>query len=536
MSSYVIVGNIITMDTLRPRAQAMGIQDGVITAIGSLEEVRKTCSISLPEYQYQQGSIVPGLIDTHNHMMWTALQLKLVDLGPCRSIGAILDAVAKYAADNPDEPWVSSGPGWHVDSLQEGRYPTRQELDSVCADRPVFLPRVGHAAAVNTLALKLAGIDKNTPDPRGGRIIRDESGDATGVLMEPPAFDMVGRLIPALSVKQRKDALRQVQALYHAAGITGVIDPGISREDFALYQAVHAENALTVRTVAMPLARTDEGVEVMKRDLDAWSSRTGAGDERLKLGGVKVYIDGGASLATALMREPYPDERCNCGIQVTHTPVFHELSDYCVRNGWSMGVHAVGGKAIDIALSVFDQVNKIHPLKDLRFHLIHAYLWPSQDNVSTAARLGVGVATQSSMQYRFAPILVKRMGEEAVGRATPIRDWLDAGVVVGGGSDSPVTPYQPLLGIWHSMTRYVDALSLVLGRDQSVSAENALALYTRNAAWIAFSDHQRGVLKPGMLADWTHLSVNPLTCEPDEIRHATVLRTAVSGELVHGHH
>lgn len=105
MSSYVIVGNIITMDTLRPRAQAMGIQDGVITAIGSLEEVRKTCSISLPEYQYQQGSIVPGLIDTHNHMMWTALQLKLVDLGPCRSIGAILDAVAKYAADNPDEPW-----------------------------------------------------------------------------------------------------------------------------------------------------------------------------------------------------------------------------------------------------------------------------------------------------------------------------------------------------------------------------------------------------------------------------------------------
>lgn len=531
--AYRVVGDIVTMDPLRPRAQAMAVRDGTIVAIGSLEDVRAVGGPDWPELHYADGCITPGLIDTHNHLLATAMQQRLVDLGPCRSIPAIVEAVARYAREHPDEPWIVSGAGWHVDTLAEARYPTRQELDSACPDRPVFLPRVGHAAAVNTLALRLAGIDAATPDPDGGWIVRDASGDATGVLMEPPAFGLVGRLVPALDHDQRVAALKHMQGLYHAAGITGVIDPGLTREDYAVYQALHARGELTMRTVAMPLARTHEGVDAMLADLEAWSTRTGAGDDRLRIGGVKVFIDGGASLATALMREPYPDERCNCGIQVTHTPVFHHLAAYCARNGWSLGVHAVGGKAIDIALSVFDQVDRVSPLRDLRFHLIHAYLWPSPENVATAARLGVGVATQSSMQYRFAPLLVKRMGYEAVGRATPIRDWLDAGVVVGGGSDSPVTPYQPLLGIWHSMTRYVDALSLVLGRDQSVSAEQALALYTRSAAWFAFAEQQRGMLRAGMQADWIRLSVDPLTCNPDEIRDARVLTTAVAGALVH---
>ncbi len=530
----VVIGDIVTMDPLRPRAQAMAVVDGVVAAIGSLEEARAACPAGARELRFGRGAIVPGFIDSHNHMLWTALQMRLVDLGPCRSIQDIIDAVARYAVAHPDEPWIVSGGGWHIDTLAEGRYPTRHELDRACADRPVYLPRIGHAAAVNTLALKMGGIGADTPDPPGGRIVRDDRGDATGVLMELPAFERVGRLVPTRSHEQSVDALRTLQSVYHAAGITGVIEPGITRKDFGAYQALHAAGGLTVRTTVMPLANTTHGVDAMVEDLQAWAMKTGTGDDFLRVGGVKVFIDGGASLATALMREPYPDERCNCGIQVTHTPMLHHLADYCASNGWSLGVHAVGGKAIDIALSVFDQIDRVHPLRDLRFHLIHAYLWPSADNVATAARLGVGVATQSSMQYRFAPLLVKRMGVDLVSKATPIRDWLDGGVVVGGGSDSPVTPFQPLLGIWHSMTRYVDALSLVLGRDQSISAEQALALYTRNAAWLAFAEHKRGMLRPGMQADWVSLAVDPLRCPPDEIRHAEVQATAVAGAIVHG--
>lgn len=531
--SQLVVGAIRTMDPDRPLAQAMAVKEGCIVALGTRAECEAALDGEYSVFEYDDGVVLPGLIDTHNHMLWTALQRRQVDLSECRSIAQLLHTVADFAAAHPEHAWIVSGSGWHIDNLAEGRYPTRQELDSICADRPVCLPRVGHAAAVNTLALDLAGITRDTPDPEGGRIDRDVNGDATGLLCEPPASVLVERLIPPLDLSERVEALRDIQKVYHAAGITSVIDPGLFRDDFAVYEELHRQGGLTVRTTAMPRAITDRGDEFMLADLQAWEARTGEGDDWLRLGGVKVFIDGGASLGTSLMREPYPDERCNCGIQVTHTPTFHRLVEYCATHDWSMGVHAVGGKAIDIVLSVFEKVNATAPLRALRYHIIHAYLWPSNQNIEAAARMGIGVATQASMQYRFAPALVKRMGTEAVGRATPIRDWMDAGVVVGGGSDSPVTSYRPLLGIWHAITRWVDALALVLGREQSISPEQALEMYTRNGAWLTFSEDRRGVLRVGMQADWISLSVDPLTCDPDLIRDATVRATSVGGELVY---
>jgi hypothetical protein len=529
----LVIGNIRTMDPRRPVAEAMAVVDGRIAAIGTREEARAACGKDCTVLEYQGGAILPGLIDTHNHMLWTAIQQRQADLSACRSIAQIQQVVADFAKAHPAQPWIVSGAGWHVDALAEGRYPTRQELDQACADRPVYLPRVGHDAVVNTLALQRAGIGRDTEDPPGGKIERDDAGDATGLLKEPPAADLVGRLVPAMDRDEQVAALRDVQKVYHAAGITGVVDPGLYREDFAVYEELHRRGELTVRTTAMPRAITDMGEQRMLEDLASWNARTGVGDDMLRLGGVKVFIDGGASLGTSLMREPYPDERCNCGIQVTHTPVFHRLVEYCASHGWSMGVHAVGGKAIDIVMSVFSDVDRKTPLKGLRYHVIHAYLWPSEQNIADAARMGIGVATQASMQYRFAPILVKRMGAEAMGRATPLRDWMDAGVVVGGGSDSPVTPYQPLLGIWHAVTRWVDALALVLGREQSISVQQALEMYTRNGAWLCFAEEQRGMLREGMQADWVSLSVDPLACAADEIRDATVRATAVGGRLVH---
>src|ERR1039457_1300684 len=268
--------------------------------------------------------------------------------------------------------------------------------------------------------------------------------------------------------------------------------------------------------------------------LAAWGVRTGFGNERLKIGGIKLYLDGGASLGTALMREPYPDERCNCGIQVTSTEVFRRIAAFCAERRWSLGVHVVGGRAIDIALDVFSEVDRTHPIRDLRFCLIHAYLWPSPKNIARAHALGVDDATQPSMQYTAGPLLVKRFGAVLMGKATPIRAWLDGGVVVGGGSDSPVTPYPPLLGMWQARTRHIAGSDEAIGREQAVSAEEALAMYTRDAAYLSFSEHERGILRPGMLADWVALSVDPLECDPKALRDAAVIATAVDGELVHG--
>ncbi len=532
-TTRVVQGDIVTMDPARPRAQAMAVRDGRILAVGSLAQAQAAAGPGHTVLRYDKGAIVPGLIDTHNHMQWTGIQSRLVDLASARSIADIQAAIRAYAAKHPHLPWITSGSGWHVVNLREQRYPTRQELDAACADRPVYLPRVGHAGVANTLALKLAGITAQTPDPVGGKIERDASGAPTGVLMEPPAFEPVARLVPAPTMADQEGALRDIQKAYHAAGLTGIVDPGLTPEMFVPYQNLWARNELTVRSVLMPLADSSLPVEDNLRRISQFGVRTGFGDARMKLGAVKLFLDGGASLGTSLMREPYPDERCNCGIQVTSTENFRAVARACAQMGWSLGVHTVGGRAIDIALDVFEEINREISLKPLRFSLIHAYLWPEARNIRQAQAMGITVATQCSMQYTFGPILVQRFGTAMMATATPVRSWLDGGVVVGGGSDSPVTPFEPLLGLWQARTRRIAGSEEPVGRLQAVSGEEALALYTRDAAYVAFSDHERGVLRPGLLADWTVLSADPTTCEPDALQHAQVLATAVGGEVVY---
>jgi predicted amidohydrolase YtcJ len=434
---------------------------------------------------------------------------------------------------HPEATWIVSGTGWHVAALAEERYPTRHELDAACADRPVYLPRVGHAAVVNSLALRLAGIHAGTPDPEGGKIIRDAAGEPTGVLMEPPGFEPVARLVPSPSSADQAACLREIQPVYHAAGLTGIMDPGVTPEMFGIYQQLWSRGELTMRSVLMPLADSSLPLATTLERIASAGLRTRFGDARLKLGGIKLFLDGGASLGTALMREPYPDERCNCGIQVTPTESFRQIAWLCARQGWSMGVHVVGGKAIDIALEVFAEIDREIPLRELRFSLIHAYLWPDERNIRQAAKMGITVATQCSMQYTFGPLLVQRFGTAMMAVATPVRSWLDGGVVVGGGSDSPITPYQPLLGLWQARTRRIAGTDEPIGRLQAVSGEEALALYTRAAAYVSFSEHERGMLRPGLLADWTALSVDPIGCAAEALQAARVLATAVGGQVVH---
>lgn len=530
----IVRGHLVTMDPAQPVAEAMAVADGRIVAVGSLAQAREAAGSGAREIGFGRGAVVPGLIDTHNHMHWTGIQACLVDLAPARRIADIQQAVRAYAAAHPSAAWIASGTGWHVANLAEQRYPTRQELDAACADRPVYLPRVGHAAVANSLALRLAGIDARTPDPDGGKIERDAAGEPTGVLMEPPAFEPVARLVPPPDPAQQRQALLDIQRAYHAAGLTGIMDPGVTPEMTAVYQQAWARGELSMRSVLMPLADASRPLQETLDRIAALGVHSGFGDATLKLGGIKMFLDGGASLGTALMREPYPDERCNCGIQVTPTESFRAIARQCARLGWSLGVHVVGGRAIDLALEVFDEIDREHPIRDLRWCLIHAYLWPDRRNIRDAARLGVLVATQCSMQYTFGPLLVKRFGTAMMATATPVRSWLDGGVRVGGGSDSPITPYAPLLGLWQARTRRIAGTDEPVGRLQAVSGEEALALYTRDAAYLCCSEHQRGMLRAGLLADWTALGVDPVRCDADALRDAEVLATAVGGELVHG--
>lgn len=530
----VIRGSVITMDPARPRADALAVVDGAVVAAGTLDEARAAVGDHTALLDLGERVVLPGLIDAHNHMLWTGLATQLVDLSPARDLQGLLSAIREWADRNPGADWIVGAEGWELDDIAGRRYPTREEIDAVCPDRPVFLGRGGHVGITNSRALELAGITRETADPPGGVIERrPDDGEPTGVLLEGPARELVRRLVPPPSRDQRLAALRVAQHRYLAAGLTHVMEPGLEPGELETYQSLREQDELAIRVTAMPMLGQGGGAVERLHAVRGLGVRTGFGDDRLRLGGVKLFLDGGASFGTALLREPYPDRPGYRGELVTGEDDLEAIAATCARDRWSLGVHAVGGGAIDLALEVFERVDRDVAIAPLRFHLIHSYFWPSPDNMESMRRLGVPLAVQPTMQERFAGVLARRFGWEAVARATPLLSWHDAGVLVAGSSDSPITPYEPFRGIWQAVTRYSDEFGDSLGPEQRVGIQEALEMYTVNAARTCFCDGRSGMLTPGSRADWLAVEVDPTRCPPEELRGIAPVITAVAGEIVH---
>jgi predicted amidohydrolase YtcJ len=439
----VIVGNVITMDPGRPRAEAFAVADGVVVAVGS--EAEATAALpGAPVHTPEAAAIVPGLIDSHLHMQWAGLKLL--------------------------EAFGATGPPSLADAFT---------------------------------ALDADGLHWN--------------GDADPTLAE------------------RLAALRLIQPVLHAVGMVGVVDPAVVPAEMSAYVASHNRGELTMRVVPMPHPDLTGGADPAIAALDGIGARTGLGDETLRLGGVKVYFDGEGKNSTALRREPWPeraDDPDGRGWQRLPTEEFLKLSAWCAREGWSMGVHVVGGGGIDGVLDAWLKVDKETPLAGLGFTLIHAYLEPSPANMELAAKLGVLVAAQPSIHWWNGVNLEARLGPEA--RAiNPIAAWLDAGVAVGGGSDGPYFPIDPRLGIWQARTREVAGGDEPQAPELALDAEAALALYTTGSAAVSLAAGRRGALAPGQAADWVALSVDPLAADPGAVREMTAIETAIGGATVH---
>jgi predicted amidohydrolase YtcJ len=330
------------------------------------------------------------------------------------------------------------------------------------------------------------------------------------------------------SLEQRIAGLRLAQRLLHALGITGVIDPAVKAGELAAYRALHAAGELSLRVVAMPHVELGGGIEPALADLDALAV---AGDARLRLGPAKVYVDGQGRAATALLREPWPG-RADRGTQYIAGDVLERFAVELARRGWGLGAHVVGGGGIDVVLRAYAAADDVAPIAPGRWQLIHAYLWPSRENLAEAARLGVVASVQPSIQLRNGAALVGMLGDAAAG-AAPLRAWLDAGVRTAGGSDGPDFPLDPRVGMWQARTRRVDGLDEPVGPEQALDGEAALALWTTGAADAAFAAGTRGVLRPGALADWTAWSVDPVTSPPGALLRAPVLMTVAGGVVVH---
>jgi hypothetical protein len=299
------------------------------------------------------------------------------------------------------------------------------------------------------------------------------------------------------------------------------------------YQAAHGDGELSLRTWAMPLADTDLPVAELLAGFRGTGVRTGFGDEWLRVGGVKVYLDGTGSFGSALLREPWPGTDGYLGNQTAPTETFRAVASFCARERWSLAVHTVGGAAIDLALDAFAEADQEAPIAPLRFSVMHAYLWPSEENFRRARELGVFASIQPGMQWRVAGSLAARFGEEGAAKASPLRSWLDAGVEVAGGSDGPDFPQAPLFGMYQTRSRAARGFDGPLGPDEAIDGERALRMWTTSAARYVFAENERGALRPGYLADWAALSVDPVECEPDSLRDAAVLQTGVGGRVVH---
>lgn len=532
---HIVAGRLITMDPAQPVAEAMAIVGERLLGVGSLTQMQALLP-NAPVVCPDAAAIVPGFIDSHVHMLIAGIELQRLDLEGVASVREILQRIAAHLRRDRSDGWLVAAANFQLDDLAEGRLPTRAELDAVCPGRPLLLDQRTHDAIVNSAALRLAGIDRHTPDPVGGRIERAADGEPTGLLVERPAADLCYGLVPKPGPLQLQAALRDIQPEFHRHGITTIAEPGVSAEELAAYAALHAGNALTMRCLVMPLIN---GVKPIQSELDRVGGlgvRTGFGDNHLRFGALKAYFDGTGSFGTALLRRPWPDAGDYCGTQVMPSEDFAALTRFCARERWSLAVHAVGGGALDRILDVFSKVHAEHDIRELRFSLLHAYLWPSAENMALARGMNVIAAVQPGMQWRLGAGLARRFGVDAAASTAPLRSWRDAGVATAGGSDGPDFPLPPLFGIWQARSREVNGLDTALGPEQALSPEQALQLFTIDSAYGCFCEHDRGSLQAGKLADWVALDQDPLHCTDDALRTTQVLQTVVGGRTVYRAH
>jgi predicted amidohydrolase YtcJ len=524
-------GKVITVDKDWRIAQAVAIKDGRFVAVGSNEEMTGRIGPSTQIVELGGKTVVPGLIDTHLHQLFAALNGPAVQLLGAKSVADVQKAIGERVARTAPGQWVMASSGWHESILEEGRMPTRHELDKVSPDNPVFIPRGGHVITVNSKALELAGITKETPNPDGGVIVRDTAtGEATGVLLETAAY-LVRKILPP-PPSNMAELLKIAMRDLNSYGIVGVVEPGVNEQQMALYRRLHDAGEMTVRTDVLYRAVRKADVEKGLAAIKAQKN-----DDMLRFVGFKYPLDGGVE--GGRMSWPYrivPGEQTNAAYRgVLLLPPggedeYVESLKLIAEAGLQAQSHAVGDETIDVIVRAYERVNAGKPIRDLRWTIMHLF-HPSDAALKKMATLGIAATMQDH------PVLLghnqrRWWGDAHAAYAIPIRKTIDAGVLVGGGTDGPVVPVDPFLSMWWMTTRQV-LKGYTLGKEHAITAKEALTLYTINNARIQRVENDRGSIEPGKLADLAVLSQDITSVAPDAIRDTKAHLTVVGGKVVY---
>jgi predicted amidohydrolase YtcJ len=521
-------GAVITLDPARPRATAVAVRDGRIVAVGGDADVQPFRGPKTRVVALAGGGVVPGLADAHVHVEGIGQAAESLDLVGAASLQEALDRVAKGARGLPPGEWLI-GRGWDQNDWPEKRFPTAAELDRAAADRPVLLERVdGHASWANTRALALAGITSATPDPPGGRILRDPSGAPAGVLVDA-AQALAESKVPEPSRAVRKRRLAKGLAAAAAVGLTSVHDAGVTIDTIPLYKELLAEDALPVRVHVMlrgPGEFLEKGASLLPEH--------GLGDGRLNVHAIKVVADGALGSRGAWLLEPYADEPGTRGLNTVDAAAFDRLLAEAVRRGFQVATHAIGDAANRFVLDAYERAFAGRDGAALRFRVEHAQVLAAPD-VPRFKRLGVLPSMQPTHCTSDMYWAEDRVGPERVKGAYLWYTFLDAGVRVPAGSDAPVERIDVLPGLQAAVTRQ-DAKGWPPGGWQPrerVSLEQALRMFTQDAAFAAFDEKERGTIAVGMRADLTVVGTDLEKVAPGALAAVPVRMTIVGGRVVH---
>ena len=534
-------GTIITMQPGDPTAVAgaVAVKGERIMAAGPKDSILGLASEKTDMVDLRGGVMLPGFIDSHGHFPWNGndalfgVTLYSPPLGAIASVPGLLQVLTEKASTLPPGQWLF-GRGYDHTVWPEKRHPTKADLDKVCSTRPIFIVHMSaHVGVANSVALRLANITRETPDPIGGVIGRDADGEPNGLLEGPPAYTLVQSAMPPRSHAQDLAGIKKACEIYAQAGVTTVQNGWAFRSDLDLLAKAHTSGDLFLRVVVWPFAASYE-------EMAAYPTTTSgtdlSGEHMITLGAAKLWADGSIYVRTAWLSQPYHVTPAR-NPHYRGFPRFKEKSqligmvDKLHADGWQIAIHTSGDQAIQDALDAWEAAQARTPRTDTRHISVHAHT-AREDQLDRMKHLGISPSFFVTHTYFFGDRHWEIfLGPDRARRLTPCRTALDRGIKITLHNDPPVTPISPLMSIWSAVNR-LSAGGREMGPELKISVAEALRALTIDAAWQNFEEGIKGSIEPGKLADFVVLEEDPLTIEPLRIRDIRIVRTIVGGRTV----
>jgi predicted amidohydrolase YtcJ len=516
----LVNGVVLNPDSEKPIAEAIAISQGIITAVGSNEQVLSLMGEKTEKIDVDGRVIVPGFVDCHAHGAWLGQSLQEIDLRNATSINEIIEKVKRQAVNTPKGNWII-GHGWDQDKLSECRYPNRQDLDEAAPNNPVFLRRVcGHLGVVNSEAMKRAKISKDTTAPIGGKIDRaPKTGIPNGVIREN-ALDLVHKVIPERSESTLTNAIKIASKKMVQEGLTTIHWIIGSGKELRILQKLNSKDKLPLRVyVLIPVEYLDHLIDL--------GLTTGFGNDRIRIGSVKILADGSLGARTAALKTPYAGSPENKGMMLYSEEQLEELVEKTHKADLQLAIHVIGDRTAETVLKILKNTLRTNPRAEHRHRLEHASVL-SPKLIQDIKETNVIVSVQP--HFIVSDFWVRdRLGDERVRWTYALKSICKEGIIIVGGSDAPVEPISPILGIHAATTRKTVP-------EERLTVSEALKLYTINAAYASFEEDIKGTIEKGKLADLVVLSRTPFQASPEQLKLIVPVMTIVGGKIVYKRH